>query len=567
STLAHQAVMPFSIPARGTRAMLMTLCTLALARPAAAAVGPRFVVTVSSATRAQPLTGRLVVIVSRRSQPEPRFQVSPTGPALFAVDLDQLASGTAVTVDAQALGYPSTMSSLPAGDYYVQAVVNVYEQVKRADGHTLWLHMNDGTVETFAMAQGNIYSDAQKVHIGDGSEIRLTLNHLIVAEPRPADTEWIKHVRIQSDKLTKFWGRPIFINAVVLLPKGYAEHPDVRYPVVYPLGHSIPFSFTTDSATSSGKVGTVSEVTGTEAGYDFYKQWSAEGFPRFIAITLDQQTPYFPDSYSVNSANNGPYGDAIVDEVMPQLERQFRAIGKSYARIIEGASTSGWQTLALQLQHPDYFGGAWIFQPDPIDFRRYQQIDIYQDTSAFTLPVGQFLSLERPFRRSMQGQVLWTVRQLSLFEEVLGTRGRSSYQYGAWDAVFGPVGDDGYPRPLWNNLKGTIDREVATYWRDHGFDLRAYAEQHWASIGPKVVGKLHFSAGDMDDFYLNLAVYQFEDFLAHSSNPHVPGEFTYGRPMKGHSWHGQTWAELVRRIGVYVRDHAPAGERSSDWQY
>jgi hypothetical protein len=374
-------------------------------------------------------------------------------------------------------------------------------------------------------------------------------------------------VKVPSDRLTKFWGRPVYVHAVVLLPRGYAEHPAARYPVVYPLGHSIPFSFTTDSAHTGGTVGKISEVTGTETGYDFARQWMSDGFPRFIAITLEQQTPYFPDSYSVNSANNGPYGDAIVDDVMPYLEQHFRAINKPYARLIEGASTSGWQTLAMQLQHPDYFGGAWIFQPDPIDFRRYQQIDIYQDTSAFSLPAGQFTALERPFRRTVQGQVVWTARQLSLFEEALGTHGRSSYQYEGWEAVFGPLGSDGYPRPLWNKLTGTIDHEVAQYWRDHGFDLRAYAEKNWASIGPRILGKLHFSAGDMDDFYLNLAVYQFEDFLKHSSNPHYEAEFTYGRPMKGHSWHGQTWADLVRRMGAYVRDHAPPGERTSDWMY
>jgi hypothetical protein len=311
----------------------------------------------------------------------------------------------------------------------------------------------------------------------------------------------------------------------------------------------------------------VSEVTGTESGFDFGKAWRSDGFPRVVAITLEQQTPYFPDSYSVNSANNGPYGDAIVEEVMPALEKQFHGIGKPYARIIEGASTSGWQTLAMQLQHPDFFGGAWIFQPDPIDFRHYQQIDIYTDTSAFTLPTGPFTTLERPFRRTTQGQVVWTARQLSRFEEVLGTRGRSSYQYEAWEAVFGPTDADGYPKPLWNKLTGTIDKSVAAYWRDNGYDLRAFAEKNWATIGPKVVGKLHFNAGDMDDFYLNLAVYDFQQFLKTTTNPHYEGEFVYGRPMKGHSWHAQTWADLVRKMGAYIKEHAPAGERTSDWSY
>src|SRR5581483_9053105 len=217
--------------------------------------------------------------------------------------------------------------------------------------------------------------------------------------------------------------------------KGYADHPDTYYPSIYTLGHRVPFQFTTDSS-RAGRVGTIDPRTGLESGYDVYKAWIADSFPRVIAITLEQQTPYFPDSYSVNSANNGPYGDAIVEEVIPALEQQFRIIRKPYARILEGASTSGWQTLALILQHPDLFGGAWVLQPDPIDFRRYQLVDIYEDTNAFTLPTGPFTTVERPFRRTVEGQVLWTVRQVSRFEAVLGSHGRSGYQLEGWEAVY-----------------------------------------------------------------------------------------------------------------------------------
>ena len=335
---------------------------------------------------------------------------------------------------------------------------------------------------------------------------------------------------------------------------------------VYTLGHTIPFSFNPDSSRAQS-VGVINRTTGLESGFDFYKSWNSNGFPRVIAIALQQQTPYFPDSYSVNSANNGPYGDAIIEEVIPQLEQRFRIIAKPYARLVEGASTGGWQTLALQLKHPDFFGGAWVLQPDPIDFRRYQFTNIYQDTNAFTMPAGQFITTERPFRRSLEGQPVWTVRQLSLFEAVLGSKGRSGYQLEAWEAVYGPVGADGYPKPLWDKLTGTIDRDVANYMRENGFDLREYAQRNWATLGPKIVGKLHFLAGDMDDFYLNLAVYQFEDFLKGTSNPHYEAEFTYGRPMKGHAWHAFTWAEMVRRMAAHVKKNAPPGDDTKTWNY
>jgi hypothetical protein len=532
----------------------------------AAAASPRFAITFSAAAHPGPITGRLILIIAKSNTPEPRLAVSPTGPAIFGIDLDQLRPGETAFIDDKAASSPMALSELPPGDYYVQAVINVYEQVHRADGHTLWVHLNDGTIESWNTAAGNLYSDVQRVHVGGNGTVRVAITHVIPKKGPPADTKWVKHVRIQSAKLTNFWGRPIYINATVLLPKGYDEHPDVRYPSIYTLGHVIPFFFTTDSTSVRG-VGTIDPARGLETGYDFYKSWISDGFPRVIAITFEQQTPYFPDSYSVNSANNGPYGDAIIEEVIPSLEQRFRIIGKPYARILEGASTSGWQTLALQLQHPDFFGGAWVLQPDPIDFRRYQLTDIYADSNAFTMPAGPFTTIERPFRRTVEGQVVWTMRQLSRFESVLGSHGRSAYQLEAWEAVYGPTDKDGYPAALWDKHTGTIDHAVADYMRDHGFDLRVYAERNWATLGPKLQGKLHFFCGDMDDFYLNLAVYKFQEFLQRTTSPRSDATFTFGRPMKGHGWHAWTWAEMVRSMATYMQERAPAGENTSDWTY
>jgi hypothetical protein len=543
-----------------------------------AAQSARFNVSIAARAHPGPITGRLIVVVSKQQTPEPRLAISPLGPAVFAVDLNQLAPGHEAIVNDSALGSPMSLSELPAGDYFVQAVVNVYEQVHRSDGHTIWVHMNDGTIEFFNFAAGNLYSDVQRVHIGDGGTVHLTVSNVIPAAKRPDDTEWEKHVSIQSQLLTRFWGRPVFVHATVLLPKGYASHPKSYYPSIYPLGHGPdPFGFDPDSTSKSqsGERATIEmrrgarirAISGLESGHDFYKSWTSDGFPRFIAITLEQQTPYFADSYSVNSANNGPYGDAIVQEVIPYLEQHFRIIRQPYARQLEGASTSGWQTLAMQLQHPDFFGGAWILQPDPIDFRHYQQTNIYVDSNAFTLPSGQFTSLERPFQRTTAGQVLMTNRQLSRFEAVLGNHGRSGYQLEAWEAVYGPIGSDGYPVPLWDKLTGKIDHSVADYMREHGYDLRAYAQQHWSTLGPKVAGKLHFFAGDMDNYYLNLAVYDFEAFVDSSSNPHSDADFTYGRPMKGHGWHSFTWAEMVQKMAAAVKRSAPPGETTSTWSY
>jgi len=504
------------------------------------------------------------VIVAKNARSEPRLTVSPQGPAIFGVDLDSLEPEEPAVVDEESVGYPVPLDELPPGDYHVQAVINVYEQVNRADGRSIWVHMNDGTQETFGTATGNLYSDVQPSHVGDGGTVDLCVTHVIPQKDRPADTDWVKHLQIQSQKLTRFWGRPVYVHATILLPRGYADHPEVRYPCVYTFGHDVPFAFTTDSSRSGG-TGTLNSRTGLETGYDFHQSWISDGFPRLVAISFEQQTPFFPDSYSVNSANNGPYGDAIVEEVIPYLEEHLRLIPQPYARQLEGASTGGWQALALELRNPDFFGGAWVFQPDPIDLSRYQLIDIYQDADAFQIPNGQFSVIDRPFRRTVEGQTLWTVRQLSLFEEALGSRGRSGYQFEGWEAVFGPMDPDGYPRPLWNKLTGKIDQEVAQSMREQGYDLRAYAERNWTNLGPKLSGKLHFFAGEMDDFYLNLAVYRFEEFLKSATHPVSDAEFTYGRPMKGHGWHPFPWAEFVRRVARAMKRSAPAGEDTSAW--
>lgn len=547
-------------------ALATCIATGAIASPAVAAT-PRFQITFSSSAHAGPITGRLVLAIAKFGQPEPRLLISPRGPALFAIDLDQLRPDQIATIDDKATSHPMSLANLPPGDYFAQAIITVYEQVHRADGTNPWLPMNDGTIEFFSNAVGNLYSDVVPVHVGPDGVIKINITHVVPPAEHPKDSEWIKHVSFQSPMLTKFWGRPIHIHAHVLLPKGYAEHPNTYYPSVYTLGHSqTPLNFST-TPPRNGAPNTVSPVTGVESGFATYQHWSGDNYPRVICISLEQQTPYFPDSYSVNSANNGPYGDAVLQEMIPFLEQQFRVIKKPYARQLEGASTSGWQTLAMQLQHPEFFGGAWIFQPDPIDFTRYQMTNIYTDSNAFNVATGAFTTTERYFQRTTDGQGVISSRELSHFEDVLGSHGRSAYQLEAWEAVYGPVGADGYPIPLWDKQTGKINHDVANYMRDHGFDLRAYAEKNWPTIGNQLVGKLHFSAGDMDDYWLNLAVYKFEDFLKTTTNPHYEGDFIYGRPMKGHSWHYATWAELIRKVGASVRNAAPAGENTASWNY
>jgi hypothetical protein len=286
-----------------------------------------------------------------------------------------------------------------------------------------------------------------------------------------------------------------------------------------------------------------------------------------IAVTFLHPTPYYDDSYAVNSANNGPFGDAIMTELIPYLEERFRIIREPYARVLWGHSTGGWESLALQVNHPDFFGGTWTFCPDPVDFRRFQLINIYEDENAFVEPNHEWLLPERPMKRTPEGQPEATVRQFSQLHAVRGSKGRSGEVLEAWEAAFGPVGDDGYPKPLWDKLTGKIDHEVAKYMREHGYDLRDYIENNWPKIGPKLVGKIHVFCGEMDSYYLNLAVYLLEDLLRITTNPYYAGSFKYGRPMKGHGWQPTTNAGLIRIMAKHITDGAPQRENTSDWNY
>jgi hypothetical protein len=509
-----------------------------------------FPTTVNSAE----LTGRVYVMITSDDRREPRFQAGGWNNSVpfFGKDVEKMKPGDSAVIDETVLGYPlKSLQEIPAGDYYVQALINIYTEFRRSDGHVIWAHMDQWEGQSFTRSPGNLYSEVQKVHLDPerGTSIKLTLDQVIPPVVVPEDTEWIKHIKFQSPLLSEFWGQPIYLGASVLLPKGYESHPDVEYPVHYIQGHFSlrpPYGFREDSG--------------------FFNTWTKEDFPRMIAVTFQHPCPYFDDSYAVNSANCGPYGDALLTELIPLLEEKFRIIRKPYARVLSGGSTGGWEALALQIFHPEFFGGTWSFFPDPVDFRYYQLVNIYEDDNAFFIDQG-WMKPERPMMRDGHGQVMVTFRQMSQLEAVLGSRGRSGQQMDAWNAVYGPVGKDGYPQLLWDKETGVIDHEVAEYLRD--YDLRFYLEKNWRTIGPQLVGKLHVYCGDMDNFYLNEAVYELESFLESSENPYYAGSFQYGRPRQTHGWNpfGRNTGELERAMAEHIKKNAPAGENSRLWLY
>jgi hypothetical protein len=524
--------------------------------------GIRFEISFPSKVHPADITGRIYVLFSKTKKNEPRLQrLNKTDVQIWGKNIFNLKPGKKVSIDENVFGYPlKSVKDIPLGEYYIQGFVNIYTEFKRSDGHTLWMHNDQWEGQKWNISPGNIYSDVKKVSIDPSATktIKISCDNVIPPIKVPPDTKWVKRIKFQSKMLSEFWGQPVYLGATILLPKGYDTHPEVYYPVNYVQGHfslMAPHRFRTDDPGEEDPRG--------RKGYEFYKFWISDDCPRIIAVTFQHPCPYFDDSYAVNSPNVGPYGDAIMNELIPYVEERFRIIRKPYARVLSGGSTGGWESLALQVFHPDFFGGTWSLCPDPVDFRYFASVNIYEDKNAHYKEFG-WAKTPIPIDRSIDGIVTLTFEQQNHMELVMGTKNRSGEQIDIFEAVFGPIGPDGYVKPLIDKLTGEIDHSISEYWREH-YDLRYYLEKNWSWLGPKLEGKLHIYVGDMDTFYLNNAVVLLEDFLEKTKNPYYAGVVEYG-DRKPHCW-GPGGAELIKLFEEHITKNAPKSEDTSKWKY
>jgi hypothetical protein len=548
---------------------------------------PHFSVSFSSERSAQPLDGRLLLLLSNDPSAEPRMQIDDTARTqmVFGLTVDGWKPGDAAVVDDTAFGYPiRSLKDVPAGDYFVQAVLNRYETFHRGDGTTLKLHMDQGEGQHWNISPGNLYSKPQKIHVGPGATASITLDQEIPPIPDAKDTKYIRHLKIQSELLTKFWGRPMYLSAIVLVPEGFDEHPQAHFPLIIFHDHfSEGFGdFRTEPSDPNLKpdysqrfhISGYNRIQQQEA-YKFYQQWISPKFPRVLIVKINHANPFYDDSYAVNSANVGPYGDAIETELIPAIERQFRGIGQGWARFMYGGSTGGWEALAVQVFYPDHYNGTFAACPDPIDFRGYTTINLYDDANAFFLE-GAHKRVPQPSMRNYLGQTLAQQQDNNAYELALGDHGRSGEQYDIWQAVFGPVGADGYPQPIFDKETGVIDHKTADYWKEH-YDLRAIMEKNWPTLGPKLQGKIHIYVGSADTYFLTNAVYYTEDFLKSTKNPPYDGEVKYGDRAE-HCWNGDpTQPNYMSRLHyntMYlpkildrIEKTAPKGADLTSWRY
>jgi hypothetical protein len=580
-------------PRRNFFSVTVLLTALLSGAPGSAAVladeqsnGLSFDLSFSKELSEQALDGRMFLIISDNGETEPRFQISvivgfaPECQQIFGVDVEGLAPGEKVRFDTSVFGFPlKSLSEIPPGEYWIQGLLDRYETFRRADGHVVKLPMDRGEGRHWNLAPGNLYSTPRKVMIDTAKEdtLEIVLDKEIPPFPAYRDTEYVKHISIESKLLTEFWGRPMRLGAFVLLPPGFEEHPEARYPLVICHGHfrrffraPVVFRETPPDPNATGD-----EKINQEYSYRFYQDWTGGRLPKVLLVTIQHANPYFDDSYAVNSANIGPYGEAITYELIPEIERRFRGIGAGWARAMYGGSTGGWEALAAQVFYPDEYNGCWAMCPDQIDFRAYTVVNIYEDNNAYYRESGRRRT-PRPGARDGRGHVMATLEEMNHFELVIGTKARSGRQWDAWHAVFGPVGEDGYPKQLWDKMTGEIDHSVAAYYREN-YDLRYVLERDWPKIGSKLVGKIHITVGDMDNFYLNNAVRLMEEFLESTTDPNYGGSVEYGDGYI-HCWGGDPTMPLVENYLTVIQrylpkmvDHfietAPEGADVESWRY
>jgi hypothetical protein len=556
----------------------------------AAGEGTTFAVGFPTARSSKALDGRVILLLSRDFSREPRTHVEPNeplaSPYLFGFTVDGLAPGAKAVLDDTAFGWPAThLSAIPAGDYFVQAVLNRYEEFHMADGRTLKLPPDKGEGQQWWHKPGNLYSTPVKLHIDPAHPVRtdLVLDQEMPPIAAPKDTEFVRHIQIKSELLSKFWGRDVYLGAHVLVPKGFDAHPQAHFPLMVFHGHFpddiSEFRDTPPDPNLKPEYSNRFHLAGyniieQKEAYAFYQKWISADFPRFLVVEIEHANPFYDDSYAVNSANLGPYGDAINNELIPEIERRFRGIGAGWARFTYGGSTGGWEALATQVFYPDMYNGAFAACPDPIDFRAYTVINLYEDKNAYTLK-GEASNVERPAFRNYLGEVFATQRDENYMELTQGDHSRSGGQYDIWQAVFGPVGADGYPKPIFDKVTGDIDPLVAAYWREH-YDLSSIIARDWATLGPKLKGKIHVYVGNGDNYYLTDSVY-FAQERFEALEPKYDGTVAYGDRAE-HCWNGDPKvanaysrlhydSQYLPLILQRITATAPRGADLKSWRY
>ncbi|WP_225562837.1 alpha/beta hydrolase-fold protein [Rhodanobacter sp. DHG33] len=409
----------------------------------------------------------------------------PTQTAVAAREVSRLAPGQSIDIDTDHTAFPQGWSQLPAGDYYVQAVLDVHHDYNYSGRDA-----------------GDLVSSVVKVHLPAADMPALSLDQSLPAHDPwqlgkraspemqaalPAAREHARDIDFTSPALTAFWGRPMHMRGRVLLPPGYDANAKTTYPTVY---------------YTQGYGGSNDRVIGALASV--YAAMAKGEMPPMIWVFLDESSPTGTTEFA-DSVNNGPWGVALTTELIPQLEKTYRMDAKSSGRFLQGHSSGGWATLWLETRYPKIFGGTWSTSPDPSDFHDFTGVDLYApQANVYRKADGSPYPLVRD-----HGKVLATFQQFAQLERVMGPYGG---QMASFEWVFSPKGKDGRPEPMFDRDTGDVDPVVVDYWRDH-YDIAYRLAHHWSELAPDLDGKIHLYVGTADTFYLDGAAHKLKTVL------------------------------------------------------
>ncbi|RMZ69705.1 Alpha Beta hydrolase [Pyrenophora seminiperda CCB06] len=514
-----------------------------------------------------PTDGRIVVMFAPNgTDPLKDTDVTSSKNKIYVT----FSGGSNDSTETGVFGWPDVrLSDIEPGTYSVQAFLTKYETVTRSDGSTVSVRFPCGDGAPNVNSFGSLVTPITNVLISGERDQKL---HLVFNSTTPvddfpgqeigschqgnyADTQNLKYIKIRSKKLSAFWGRDMYVGANVVLPAGYNNK--TRYPVIYHQNHwagsTGAYNYgTNDAFTSAWDAGIIPATPHTPA----------RPTPKLILVSFRHEAPYYDDSYAVNTANLGPYGDALNDELIPYLEEKFQIIRAPYARIQDGGSTGGWESIANVVYRPDLFGACFSSYPDSLDFHNHQAIELYDSLNAYTRADGSQIPSIRTFIEGKE-VVKATVAQENHWELSFGTATRSSAQWDVWNAVFGIQGYNNYPLEPWDKVTGEIYPEAVASWKP--FDLADYIASNFhdgttRKLGAALAGRIHIYVGAWDDYYLNLGVLQFQNRTDAAAGAPGWANITI-LPQKHHGGNYQdreTW-DYLELVEKWVKQHAPAG--------
>lgn len=537
-----------------------------------------FKLSVADGLLSAPTDGRIVLMLAPNgTDPLEDTDVTSSPNKIFGGNVYSFGSNTTVAFSggnddntaSGVYGWPNvSLSDIQPGTYSVQAFLTRYDTVTRSDGSKVSLRFPCGDGGLNVDGFGSLTTAATDIEItGAAQTLHLVFNNVTAVDAfvgkeiggcnqgNYEDTEFLKHVKIRSKKLSKFWNRDMYVGANVLLPAGYdAKDTQTRYPVIYNQGHwpadQGAYRYGSNANFTAAWDSGVIPATNVTA---------ARPAPKFILVTFRHEAPYYDDSYAVNTANLGPYGDAINEELIPYIENNFHTIRAPYARVQDGGSTGGWESIANVIYRPDLFGVCFSSYPDSLDFHRHQDIELYTATNAYQRADSSYVPSIRTFVNGTQ-EILATVAQENHWELTFGTASRSFNQWDVWNAVFGAQGYNGYPLEPWDKVTGEIYPEAVAYWKP--FDLSDYVVTNFNSsrnLGVALAGRIFVYVGTWDNYFLNEGVVEFQKRTDAIGGPGWANITILPEKPHGGNYQAREIWNYLELVEKWVKDHAPDG--------